>query len=240
MPENSSFPVALAASDAPSRAKASNYPEPFFAHAQARQTSARRPVRLEEFRGEPHTPHPRRRIRAAPRPRQAGRVRLYPRGSADFRHRRRIHAASARHVRGLPRRIRRRPPSRQRDKRGRRLSRGRRPLARRQRDLSGRTTSSRRRSTENGGSSARTGRHTGSGRTSAAIPAQVALVSPMTEQKQDPAALDRWRLLRGPEACADFLAGGGEMGARMRAHDWAATGLGPPEGWPPLSERPFG
>ncbi len=55
----------------------------------------------------------------------------------------------------------------------------------------------------------------------------------MTEQKQDPAALDRWRLLRGPEACADFLAGGGEMGARMRAHDWAATGLGPPEGWPP-------
>ena len=30
MPENSSFPVALAASDAPSRAKASNYPEPFF------------------------------------------------------------------------------------------------------------------------------------------------------------------------------------------------------------------
>jgi len=29
-----------------------------------------------------------------------------------------------------------------------------------------------------------------------------------------------------------FLAGGGEMGARMRAHDWDATPLGAPEGWP--------
>jgi PAS domain S-box-containing protein len=30
----------------------------------------------------------------------------------------------------------------------------------------------------------------------------------------------------------EFLSGGGEMGARMRAHDWSATPLGPPEGWP--------
>jgi len=30
-----------------------------------------------------------------------------------------------------------------------------------------------------------------------------------------------------------FLSGGGEMGARIRAHDWAATPLGPPETWPP-------
>jgi PAS domain S-box-containing protein len=29
-----------------------------------------------------------------------------------------------------------------------------------------------------------------------------------------------------------FLAGGGEMGAAMRAHDWSATDLGPPAGWP--------
>ncbi len=29
-----------------------------------------------------------------------------------------------------------------------------------------------------------------------------------------------------------FLAGGGEMGARMRAHDWAATPLGDPDAWP--------
>ena len=29
-----------------------------------------------------------------------------------------------------------------------------------------------------------------------------------------------------------FLAGGGEMGALMRAHDWASTPLGPPEAWP--------
>ncbi|MDB6063283.1 MAG: Multi-sensor hybrid histidine kinase [Verrucomicrobiaceae bacterium] len=30
----------------------------------------------------------------------------------------------------------------------------------------------------------------------------------------------------------DFLAGGGEMGARIRAFDWAATPLGSPEAWP--------
>jgi two-component sensor histidine kinase len=30
----------------------------------------------------------------------------------------------------------------------------------------------------------------------------------------------------------DFLAGGGEMGAAMRAFDWASTPLGPPAGWP--------
>src|SRR5947207_876227 len=30
----------------------------------------------------------------------------------------------------------------------------------------------------------------------------------------------------------DFLAGGGEMGERMRAFNWADHPLGPPEGWP--------
>ena len=30
----------------------------------------------------------------------------------------------------------------------------------------------------------------------------------------------------------DFLTGGGEMGAAMRAFNWAATPLGPPESWP--------
>ena len=30
----------------------------------------------------------------------------------------------------------------------------------------------------------------------------------------------------------DFLKGGGEMGARIRAFDWASHPLGPPEGWP--------
>ena len=29
-----------------------------------------------------------------------------------------------------------------------------------------------------------------------------------------------------------FLTGGGELGSLMRAHDWASTPLGPPEGWP--------
>ena len=31
---------------------------------------------------------------------------------------------------------------------------------------------------------------------------------------------------------ADFLAGGGEMGALTRSYDWSAAPLGPPEGWP--------
>jgi PAS domain S-box-containing protein len=33
-------------------------------------------------------------------------------------------------------------------------------------------------------------------------------------------------------AFADFLAGGGEMGALMRAYDWSASPLGEPESWP--------
>jgi hypothetical protein len=33
-------------------------------------------------------------------------------------------------------------------------------------------------------------------------------------------------------ASSDFLDGGGEMGARMRAYDWSKTALGPPEQWP--------
>ena len=30
----------------------------------------------------------------------------------------------------------------------------------------------------------------------------------------------------------DFLAGGGEMGAAMRAFDWASSPLGPADHWP--------
>ncbi len=30
----------------------------------------------------------------------------------------------------------------------------------------------------------------------------------------------------------DFLSGGGEMGALMRAHDWSTSPLGSPAGWP--------
>ena len=37
---------------------------------------------------------------------------------------------------------------------------------------------------------------------------------------------------RGGSAAFEFLAGGGEMGARMRAFDWSATPLGDPSGWP--------
>lgn len=34
-------------------------------------------------------------------------------------------------------------------------------------------------------------------------------------------------------AAAEFLAGGGIMGAAMRAHDWSRSDLGPPQQWPP-------
>src|SRR5216684_4459920 len=37
---------------------------------------------------------------------------------------------------------------------------------------------------------------------------------------------------RGTTASLDFLAGGGEMGALMRAKSWGGTPLGPPETWP--------
>ncbi len=36
----------------------------------------------------------------------------------------------------------------------------------------------------------------------------------------------------------EFLQGGGEMGALMRAHDWSATSLGPPETWPQSLRSP--
>jgi len=35
-----------------------------------------------------------------------------------------------------------------------------------------------------------------------------------------------------PDGAAAFLAGGGELGALCRAHDWSATPLGRPESWP--------
>lgn len=41
--------------------------------------------------------------------------------------------------------------------------------------------------------------------------------------------------LRGTETSVgqEFLSGGGEMGALMRAHDWSTSSLGPPETWSP-------
>ena len=42
---------------------------------------------------------------------------------------------------------------------------------------------------------------------------------------------DSEQLTNGTSALA-FLAGGGEMGARMRTHDWRASSLGAPENWP--------
>src|SRR5882762_10491955 len=39
------------------------------------------------------------------------------------------------------------------------------------------------------------------------------------------------KINRPTSASADFLAGGGEMGALTRAHDWSATPIGPPDSW---------
>ncbi|MEK0084754.1 PAS domain S-box protein [Benzoatithermus flavus] len=39
-------------------------------------------------------------------------------------------------------------------------------------------------------------------------------------------------LLRSDQPAPDFLSGGGELGALIRAHDWANTSLGPPARWP--------
>ncbi len=36
----------------------------------------------------------------------------------------------------------------------------------------------------------------------------------------------------GSPETLSFLADGGEMGERIRAFDWAASPLGPPEAWP--------
>ena len=38
--------------------------------------------------------------------------------------------------------------------------------------------------------------------------------------------------VQGESAALDCFAGGGEMGARMRSFDWAATPLGPVAAWP--------
>jgi PAS domain S-box-containing protein len=38
--------------------------------------------------------------------------------------------------------------------------------------------------------------------------------------------------IKSDRQAPEFLSGGGEMGARMRAHDWSTTPLGPPENWP--------
>src|SRR4028119_2049137 len=35
-----------------------------------------------------------------------------------------------------------------------------------------------------------------------------------------------------PDLGVDFLSGGGELGGPMRSHDWAASPLGPLDGWP--------
>ena len=54
----------------------------------------------------------------------------------------------------------------------------------------------------------------------------------MTERQETTRAID------GPgdgprdDSGAEFLSGGGTMGALMRAHDWSDSPVGPPETWP--------
>ena len=60
---------------------------------------------------------------------------------------------------------------------------------------------------------------------------------PPAPRPQPAAAGRRPRARKSPvarttAAAADFLAGGGEMGGRIRAFDWAATPLGAPDAWP--------
>lgn len=43
-----------------------------------------------------------------------------------------------------------------------------------------------------------------------------------------------------PPAAAAFPTGGGEMGARMRMHDWSGSPLGPPASWPPALRTTVG
>src|SRR5579884_2404668 len=60
---------------------------------------------------------------------------------------------------------------------------------------------------------------------------------PPPAPRPQPAAAGRRPARKSPvarrtAAAADFLAGGGEMGGRIRAFDWAATPLGAPDAWP--------
>src|SRR5262249_48986296 len=45
---------------------------------------------------------------------------------------------------------------------------------------------------------------------------------------------------RAPAGANDFLAGGGEMGERIRGLDWARTPLGPLDTWPQSLRSPLG
>jgi hypothetical protein len=43
--------------------------------------------------------------------------------------------------------------------------------------------------------------------------------------------LDGRHVQAGDFAARDFMSGGGEMGALMRAHDWSSSSIGPPSNW---------
>ena len=153
------YPVALAAALAAPRTKKSNYPEPFASRMEGR---VKRPLGdlfgLEEFRRQSDDAHSRRRVRAAPRAHQAGRVRLHPARSSDAGDGRGPHPAEAGRLRGVQGGYRRRPLPYQRDRRRGRLPRSRRPLCRRFRRPIPMTTSKLRSSTGNGGLPIRMGR----------------------------------------------------------------------------------
>ena len=152
-----SRPVALARRRRPRPRQALELPRAvLLAHGRAREAPARRPVRPSKFRRQPDALAP----GAQSALRHAHTVQdefvYILEGRADAGHRRRAHAARARHVRRLQGRHRRRPSSRQRDRSRRRLSRNRRPRAGRRRDLSRRRHRGAPRSTAAGASPTRT------------------------------------------------------------------------------------
>ena len=59
-----------------------------------------------------------------------------------------------------------------------------------------------------------------------------ALLQPEPGQSGGVAGVSRVEQKVNRGAVADFLAGGGELGALLRAHDWTTTPLGPPDLWP--------
>ena len=53
-----------------------------------------------------------------------------------------------------------------------------------------------------------------------------------TDQNTEPNGIPTGHSNPAEPVNTDFLTGGGEMGALMRAHDWMQSPLGPPAQWP--------
>jgi hypothetical protein len=132
MSDDAKGPVSLLAADAPGRGFRTNYPESFASRMAGRD---KRPIGdlfgLTNFGVNIHAPCARRQFGFGARAHEAGRVRLYSRRALDPVHQLWPSSASARYVRRLQGRNRRRRLPHQRDRGGGRLPRNRRPHRRR-------------------------------------------------------------------------------------------------------------